>query len=747
MRKLRVIFFAFAFLLILSCKKDIDQSDEPLIYKSFRDIPGVTSEEILAIEKLQKERKVFSYGMTMSTEAFLKENGEVGGYAALFCQWLTELFGIQFQPKIYAWSYLIENLNAGNLDFAGNLIISEERKKIYHMTDAIAERQYKMLRLKGSRSLDKIALERLPRYAFLLGAAHGQNVAYTTPPDTYEAIFIGDYADVYNILESGAADAFIAEDIIEASFSAYKNLYIEDFLPLIFSSIAMATAKAEFEAVISVIAKAQRNGIMPHLNHLFNQGYEEYKKHKFFTNLNEEEKAYLQKNDTVPLLYQYFNYPIAFYDFRSKKWAGISIDILREVEKLTGLVFEVVNSEQTEMPELIDMLSTGKGHIFADLIFTKERSPHFIWNRNKFMADQYALLSKFEYPNVSISEIPYKRIALIKSTAHEEMFRIWFPNAVYATTYPNSDEAFIALEQDEVDMVMVSKSKLLWYSNYYEFSGYKANFLFNHFYESAFSFNKEQTVLCSIVDKAVSVIKTSMITEQWITKTYDFRTRLITVQRPWLIGTVLAALVLILVLLYRSRSEEKRLERLVQKRTAQLNEQRKLLEYMSLTDQLTGLPNRRNFDMRLDIEWRIAVREKQKISFMMIDIDFFKKYNDQYGHQQGDEVLRMIAKTIEHTPKRPGDFVARWGGEEFAVLLSNTGTNGALKIAEDIRSNVENMNMLLANGSVAKLTISIGVNAQTPEPGDSLETFISLADKELYKAKETGRNRVCCFSM
>jgi diguanylate cyclase (GGDEF)-like protein len=237
-----------------------------------------------------------------------------------------------------------------------------------------------------------------------------------------------------------------------------------------------------------------------------------------------------------------------------------------------------------------------------------------------------------------------------------------------------------------------------------------------------------------------------MITEQWLTKTYDYRVRLLEAQRPWLVGAIalsLAVLFLILVLLFRTRNEGKRLEVLVQKRTAEINEQRKLLEYLSLTDQLTGLPNRRNFDMRLDIEWRIAIREKQEISFLMLDIDHFKDYNDGYGHLQGDEVLFMIAKIIEHALKRPGDFVARWGGEEFAVLLSNTDASGALKIAESIRADVENMNVSLSNGVTAKLTVSIGVSTQIPEPDSSLDDFISAADKELYRAKGTGRNRIC----
>jgi diguanylate cyclase (GGDEF)-like protein len=147
--------------------------------------------------------------------------------------------------------------------------------------------------------------------------------------------------------------------------------------------------------------------------------------------------------------------------------------------------------------------------------------------------------------------------------------------------------------------------------------------------------------------------------------------------------------------------------------------------------------------MRLDIEWRIAIREKQKISFLMLDIDHFKIYNDKYGHQKGDKVLCLISRTIEETLKRPGDFVARWGGEEFAVLLSNTNAEGALKIAEALRVNVEKINVSMVSNSIDKLTISIGVNTQAPVQNSSLETFISVADKELYRAKEMGRNKIC----
>jgi signal transduction histidine kinase/DNA-binding response OmpR family regulator/ABC-type amino acid transport substrate-binding protein len=563
-------FFLFFFLLAVSgCGKNpgpVDSAGSTPPFASFREIPGVTAEEIAAIETLQKNHRAFSYGMTLTTEAFIKESGEgggVGGYAALFCEWLTSLFGIQFQPEIYAWSDLREKLDTGTLDFAGNLIITEERRQIYHMTDAITKRQYKMIRLKGSPPFELIESERPLRYAFLIGAVHGPNVAAVTDPDTYESVWVRDYAEVYDILASGAADAFIAEDAIEASFAAYEDIYFEDFLPLIFSPIGMVTAKAEFEPVISVITKALRGGATSYLNHLFNQGYEAYKRHRFYTLLDEVEKEYLQNTATVPLLYQYFAYPLAFYDDKSKKWDGIGLDVLHEVEKLSGLNFEIFNDEHTDMAELVTMLSDGKGHILCEMIMTKEREPHFIWNKNKIMIDQYALLSKTSFPNVNTNEIPYMRIALTKNTAHSQMFRAWFPNAVNVTEFANEDESFRALEEGKVDMVMAAKGKLLYYANYFDFSGYKANFLFNHYYNSTFAYNKDQKVLCSIVDKALPLININVITEQWVTKTYDYRKKMREAQLPWLIGAAalfLITFVLILTLFYRSRNLRKQKE-------------------------------------------------------------------------------------------------------------------------------------------------------------------------------------------
>ena len=171
--------------------------------------------------------------------------------------------------------------------------------------------------------------------------------------------------------------------------------------------------------------------------------------------------------------------------------------------------------------------------------------------------------------------------------------------------------------------------------------------------------------------------------------------------------------------------------------------QMRAIEKLSMIDQLTDIPNRRNFNQKIDMEWRRAVRNQTPISILMIDVDKFKVFNDTYGHQQGDAVLRTVAQTLKHNLKRPADFAARWGGEEFAVLLPVTDIGGALSIGEEMRLSVESTLVPYLDNEYTNVTVSIGVNSQIPSQTDSMDGFILKADQALYTAKETGRNRVC----
>jgi diguanylate cyclase (GGDEF)-like protein len=166
------------------------------------------------------------------------------------------------------------------------------------------------------------------------------------------------------------------------------------------------------------------------------------------------------------------------------------------------------------------------------------------------------------------------------------------------------------------------------------------------------------------------------------------------------------------------------------------------IEHLGLVDPLTNIANRRCFDDRMSMEWRRAIREKLPISFLMMDIDKVKTYNDTYGHPQGDVLLKAIAGIFVAAARRPSDLAARLGGEEFGVLLPNTGAENALMIAEKIRAQVEAMRVPTADKTITTATISIGAATCVPLDGEDPKNFLSRADENLYKAKTNGRNQV-----
>jgi diguanylate cyclase (GGDEF)-like protein len=167
------------------------------------------------------------------------------------------------------------------------------------------------------------------------------------------------------------------------------------------------------------------------------------------------------------------------------------------------------------------------------------------------------------------------------------------------------------------------------------------------------------------------------------------------------------------------------------------------LHRISTVDGLTGLANRRNFDDVLAREWRRAVREEKPLSAIMLDIDHFKAYNDNYGHLAGDDCLRNVASMIRAALKRPSDFAARYGGEEFVVVLPDTDRRGAAGVAERMRREIEAAGMPHAHSSASNVvTVSAGAATLVPQDGMTPSRLIALVDAALYAAKLGGRNQV-----
>ncbi|MCH8499251.1 MAG: sensor domain-containing diguanylate cyclase [Marinobacter sp.] len=171
----------------------------------------------------------------------------------------------------------------------------------------------------------------------------------------------------------------------------------------------------------------------------------------------------------------------------------------------------------------------------------------------------------------------------------------------------------------------------------------------------------------------------------------------------------------------------------------------KELEELSFKDGLTGVANRRMLDSVLELEWSNARRSRQPLSLIMLDIDYFKQYNDHYGHIAGDDCLKAVAGLLEQAATRARDFVARFGGEEFVLVLPETSAEAAIKVAERCQRLLLKAQLPHAASPVSQLvTISIGLGTCVPSGADDVKDFVEAIDQRLYSAKEQGRN--CCVA-
>jgi len=178
--------------------------------------------------------------------------------------------------------------------------------------------------------------------------------------------------------------------------------------------------------------------------------------------------------------------------------------------------------------------------------------------------------------------------------------------------------------------------------------------------------------------------------------------------------------------------------------TQELNAANKELQRLSTTDGLTGIANRRFFDQLSVREWRRCERMNKPMALVMVDVDHFKKYNDTYGHQGGDECLKLVAAQVARAAPRASDLAARYGGEEFVLVLGETTVDGAKWVANNIRQHVADLKMPHSASGIGHVSVSCGVASLLPIEGMTFDILLKTADEALYKAKEQGRNRVVC---
>ncbi|MCL2693662.1 MAG: ATP-binding protein [Oscillospiraceae bacterium] len=540
---------------------------------SYRDIPGITQAEIDAIDALRRSRNTLIYSSVYGTEMFVGEDGRIKGFSALVCRWLSEVFEIPFVPTISMWDELVAGLETGAIDFTGDLGATHERLEKYFMTEDIAQRQIITMRMEGEPHLREIAAERVLQYVFL----NDTNLVETInriETNEFEAVFVDNYLQAQALLRYGDADAFLTESTAEASFDLYGGIVASIYYPITFTPVSISTQNEDLKPIIDILQRALDNDAIGHFTEMYNQGRQEYLQHKFSVQLTEEEEEFIRDNLVILYAAEVTNYPLSFYESRTGQWEGMAIDVLGEIEKVAGLKFEQKNDEKTTWSEMLRMLESGEIDLITSLIPSEDRIGRFIWPEESFFRNHLALISKLDFRDVSINEILYSRVGIIRDTAHGNLFREWFPNHRDVIQFETTFDAFDALERDEVEMVMVSEHQLLILTNYREQVGYKANFIFEYYFNTTFGLNAEEEILSSIITKAMKVIDVDSISSYWLRRTYDYRIRLAQERLPLMvsIGALSVGFVFAAIMFVKKRKDGLKLEEIVTQRTKELSE-------------------------------------------------------------------------------------------------------------------------------------------------------------------------------
>ena len=719
------------------------------VYNSYKEIPGVTQKEISAIEGLRRSGRNFVYGMTFTSECFM-DRGRMGGFAVLYCQWLSDLFDLSFTPVIYEWADLLNGLETGAIDFTGELTATPEQLKTYFMTSAIAERVLIITRLTGSPDPLALSMQRRPCFGFLVGS---NTFSIVQPAMTFEFDYIevGSVEEAYNLLREKKIDAFVDEGH-GGRVAIQSDLKSAEFIPPIYNPVSMATRKHDLAPVISVVQKYLSHGSRYHLINLYNQGFKDYSNFCFHESLTEEEREYLAVHDgsrgevvPVPFIMERDNYPWAFYNKIEKSWQGLAWDVLKQIETITSLRFKVVSDKDDTWTENLVQLENGDGAFVSKLIRTNERKGKFLWTETPYAKDNFALISKMETPDMGINEVYYAKVGLLADSAYSEYFPRWFPNHPNMVVFKSREDGFKALENDEIDLYMGTRDTLLNLTNYLEKPGYKINQMFYHTADSYFGFNKNEEILCSIINKAQLVVNTELLESRWLSQTFDYRNKLVRQRQPYLIGLFALMTVVILLLttlVQRYKESKQKLKALVNRRTRELEIQR------NVAQEAYKVKNRFLANMSHEIRTPLnAIIGLSQSEYERVGPES-KEALSSINHS-GNVLLGIINDLLDISSIEMGDMKLKCADYSLPSFISNAANSTKLRIGNkkiDLQLEINENLPLMLYGDIKRIKQIIGnllsnavkftnegsilfrINFEKQEEEDNLMLIIEVCD-------------------
>ena len=446
-----------------------------------------------------------------------------------------------------------------------------------------------------------------------------------------------------------------------------------------------------------------------------------------YTQLTKRERAYLKDKKVLRFCSAPNWLPIE--KIKNSQHIGISADYLKIISEKIGLSFRLVPT--SSWTESLTFVKTGRCDFLSSAIRTKERDASLNFS-SSYLDSSLVLVTKDDSFFIhSLQGLEDKKIGVVKDYGYDEIIRHDNPELtlVYVS---DAYEGMKAVDEGKIYAFVSSVEVSSYQLRTHSFSKLKISGELDEKMELSFAVQKDELMLFNILEKSLNSISAQQrkeIYDRWVFINID------TIDYSLFIKISIALLLIISFFAYRHKMTLNYNNKLIQM-NKELEELNAKLKELSQTDQLTQLSNRRYLDITLAKEIKRAIRHDSSLCIILIDIDFFKRINDTYGHQKGDEVLISIAKILKNN-SRDIDTVGRWGGEEFLIILSQVDSRQATEMAEKLRKKLREFNFKLGE----RITASFGVT-QYKHNEDDESSLLSRVDANLYKAKKAGRNCV-----
>ncbi len=665
------------------------------------------------------------------------KNGEPAGFAIDYLKFLGEILDVEFDfVNGFTWSELLEKGRRKEVDLFPGLWKSPEREQFLAFTQSyvdlikvlvtstnienvktLSDMSGRKIALTKGYTLTEIVIKEYPDLDYVL---------VNNPEHGLKLVSLGKAAGFIGSL--GIINYIIKKHFID-NVKVVSEVKLNSALPLY-----MAVRK-DWAVLRGILDKAMDCVGPEEYNRMVEKWIGSMEPVGKLAALNRRESTYLEQKGKITLGVQ-----IDYAPFESLsdngKYQGIVADFYESVRQKIGVPLEIV--PYRSMESCRKSLQAGECDIIAGV------------QRKTMSSDIMNLTHPYiEYPLViatqssalyinSIENIPGKAIGICRDASFLNDIQSIYPDVNFRPVDDietglegvRSGALFALVETAPRIGFFIQKNKMM----DLKISGELP-------YQVAFraALAKDDKLLFNIIEKVINSLTNEdrkKLFQSWMTLQYEQGIDYV------LLWKILAGIsVIAFFFVYRHISITRYNIKLARLNNELIRANEKL-ETISYVDGLTGVPNRRKFDAVLKSEWKRCCRSRQFLSLIMLDIDCFKLYNDRYGHLAGDDCLKSVAETIRNIPGRPGDFVGRYGGEEFAVVLPDTDEKGARRIAQKILNRIRKKKIPHEDSEVSSyLTVSLGVATVLPQGNMSGEQLVELSDQQLYRAKAAGKDR------